>query len=132
MQFKTGDIVDGKVVSVKDFGAFVELPDKSTGMVHISEVANNYVSNINDFVKVGDFVKVKVLGETDQGKISLSIKKALPPVSTKKKDSFKSGSSSSGSSFEDLLRSFKATSDERISGLKQKNPESRRPRRGTK
>lgn len=132
MQFKTGDIVDGKVVSVKDFGAFVELPDKSTGMVHISEVANNYVSNINDFVKVGDFVKVKVLGETDQGKISLSIKKALPPVSVKKKDSFKGGSSSSGSSFEDLLRSFKATSDEKISGLKQKNPESRRPRRGTK
>lgn len=73
-----GEIVDGTVKSVMKFGAFVELEDGSTGLVHISEVSNSFVKDINDYVKIGDSVKVKVL-EIEDDKISLSMKQTEPP-----------------------------------------------------
>ncbi len=78
MQLEVGKIYEGKVTGITKFGAFVELEKGTTGMVHISEVANTYVNKIEDFLKDGQQVKVKVLALGDNGKISLSIKKALP------------------------------------------------------
>lgn len=77
MSIEVGMILEGKVSGITKFGAFVDLPESKTGMVHISEVAPTFVSEINDFVKMGQTVKVKVLS-VENGKISLSIKQALP------------------------------------------------------
>ncbi len=76
MSLSVGSIVEGKVTGITNFGAFVELPEGKTGMVHISEVASVYVKEIRDFVTVGQAVKVKVLTIGEDGKISLSIKRA--------------------------------------------------------
>ena len=80
MQLEVGTILEGKVTGITKFGAFVELPDKMTGMVHISEVAATFVKEIRDFVTEGQTVKVKVLSIGEDGKISLSIKKAQAPA----------------------------------------------------
>lgn len=81
MQLDVGKIYEGKVTGITKFGAFVELEPGTTGMVHISEVANSFVSEIKDHLTDGQAVKVKVLAVSDDGKISLSIKKAVdnPP-----------------------------------------------------
>lgn len=76
MAVEVGSILEGKVTGITDFGAFVDLPDGKSGMVHISEVASTYVNKISDFLEEGQTVKVKVLSVGDNGKISLSIKKA--------------------------------------------------------
>ena len=76
MALEVGSIVEGQVTGIARFGAFVELPEKKTGLVHISEIANEFVSDINDFLKVQDKVKVKVLSVDSNGKIALSIKQA--------------------------------------------------------
>ena len=77
MSIEVGSKLQGKVTGITNFGAFVELPEGSTGLVHISEVADNYVKDINDHLKVGDVVEVKVLNVEKDGKIGLSIKKAI-------------------------------------------------------
>ena len=77
MQLEIGKIVEGKVTGITKFGAFVDLGEGKTGMVHISEVAPTYVKEITDFLTQGQTVKVKILNIADDGKISLSIKKAL-------------------------------------------------------
>lgn len=74
MALEVGQKVKGKVVSVKNFGAFVSLPENQSGMVHISEVSNSFVKNINDFITVGDEVEVKVIKIMPDGKINLSMK----------------------------------------------------------
>ena len=73
MEFTVGALLEGKVKSITKFGAFITLPENRTGMVHISEVANTYVSDIHDHLTEGQDVKVKVIGIKD-GKISLSMK----------------------------------------------------------
>lgn len=73
-----GAIVDGTVKSVMKFGAFVEMEDGNTGLVHISEISNSFVKDINEYVKVGDPVKVKVL-EIEDDKIALSMKQTESP-----------------------------------------------------
>lgn len=78
MQLQIGNIYEGKVTKIMAFGAFVEIEKGTTGMVHISEVANTFVNDINEFLKEGDTVKVKVLSVDEKGKVSFSIKKALP------------------------------------------------------
>ena len=78
MQLEVGKIYEGKVTGITKFGAFVELDKETTGMVHISEVANTFVNDIKDHIQEGETVKVKVLSVGDDKKISLSIKKALP------------------------------------------------------
>ena len=78
MQLEIGDVLEGKVTGITKFGAFVELPEGKTGMVHISEVSSAYVEDISQYLKQDQVVKVKVINITDEGKISLSIKKAMP------------------------------------------------------
>ncbi|MBQ2347208.1 MAG: S1 RNA-binding domain-containing protein [Clostridia bacterium] len=76
MQIEVGSILEGKVTGIVKFGAFVDLPEGKSGMVHISEISNTYVENVTDFLAEGQTVKVKVLAINENGKISLSIKKA--------------------------------------------------------
>ena len=70
-QVTVGDIVEGKVAKIMNYGAFVDLAGGGSGMIHISEVANSYVKDINEFLKVGDDVRVKVIGINEQNKVSL-------------------------------------------------------------
>lgn len=85
MALEVGNIVEGTVTGIAKFGAFVELPDKSVGLVHISEVASEYVNDVNDYLKVQDKIKVKVITIDDKGKIALSIKQAQPAAPQEKR-----------------------------------------------
>jgi S1 RNA binding domain protein len=76
MSIEVGSKLDGKVTGITHFGAFIELPDGVTGLVHISEIADNYVKDVNEFLKLNDVVKVKVINVEKDGKIGLSIKQA--------------------------------------------------------
>ena len=78
MTIEVGSVLEGTVTGITKFGAFVELPDKKIGLVHISEVANEYVKDVHDFLKVQDKVHVKVLSIDEKGKIGLSIKRTQP------------------------------------------------------
>ncbi|MFM9996171.1 MAG: polyribonucleotide nucleotidyltransferase [Phycisphaerales bacterium] len=78
-EIKVGTVYNGRVVSTKDFGAFIEIAPGTDGMCHISELAEGYVKNVGDVVKIGDAVKVKVILIDDQGRIKLSRKAALSP-----------------------------------------------------
>ena len=78
MELQVGSILEGKVTKITKFGAFVELGNGKSGLVHISEIANSFVNDVHDFLQEGQVVKVKVLS-TEEGKINLSIKKTLPP-----------------------------------------------------
>ena len=69
-----GSIVKGEVVSIKPFGAFIKLENGEQGLVHISEITNDYVKDIKDYIQEGQSVKVKVLAKKDQNKLTLSIK----------------------------------------------------------
>ena len=77
MELTVGAVLEGKIKSITNFGAFVSLPENKTGMVHISEVANAYVSDIRQHLTEGQDVKVIVIG-TENGKINLSIKRLEP------------------------------------------------------
>lgn len=137
MQVEVGAILDGKVTGLTNFGAFVELEGGKTGMVHISEVAGTYVNDIKDHLSLQQEVKVKVLSVGEDGKISLSIKRALEadaPVSqprarpsTPKRSSPnvwqgpKSTPASDNPSFEDMMAKFKQVSEEKITDLKHSN-----------
>ena len=77
MELTVGAILEGKVKSITNFGAFIALPENKTGMVHISEVANTYVSDIRQHLTEGQDVKVMVIS-MDGGKINLSIKRLEP------------------------------------------------------
>ena len=77
MELTVGTVLEGKVKSITNFGAFVSLPENKTGMVHISEVANAYVSDIRQHLTEGQDVKVVVIG-AENGKINLSIKRLEP------------------------------------------------------
>lgn len=145
MQVNIGEIAEGKVTGLTNFGAFVKLSTGEVGMVHISEVASSYVKDIKEFLTEGQTVKVKVLAVSDAGKISLSIKQAEPkpaenrerpksPRTDRGERSFSEHKSSGAGrtppvwqkgkpeekpqSFEDMMAKFKQTSDERQSGLK--------------
>lgn len=151
MQLVVGDIVEGKVTGITNFGVFVEFGEGKTGMVHISEVAQTYVNQISDHVKVGDVVKAKILTISEEGKISLSMKKAQEPKPSEQGERVQrerrprpkaapqkpdmsyvwTSKKSEPSSFEDMMSKFKQTSDEKFSDLKRKNFETRRPRRGS-
>lgn len=76
-KYSVGSIVEGEVVGVKTYGAFVKIADDITGLLHISEIDNKYIEDINDYFKVGDIIKVKIL-ELDQGgkQVKLSSKKS--------------------------------------------------------
>ena len=78
MEPEIGSVLEGTVTTITKFGAFVALEGGKSGLVHISEIANTYVNEVRDFLQEGQTVKVKVLS-AENGKINLSIKKALPP-----------------------------------------------------
>ncbi|MCF3944459.1 S1 domain-containing RNA-binding protein [Oceanobacillus alkalisoli] len=125
MSIEVGSKLQGKVTGITNFGAFVELEKGKTGLVHISEVADNYVKDINDHLSVGDTVEVKVINVEKDGKIGLSIKKAKErPVRQK---SVKERQES----FESKMSRFLKDSEDRLASLK-KHTESKRGGRGAK
>ena len=79
MEFGVGSILEGKVTGITKFGAFVSLPGGKSGLVHISEIAYSYVSDINEFLSEGQQVTVKVIGIDANNRINLSIKQSAPP-----------------------------------------------------
>lgn len=93
--FKEGDRVQGKVSGITDFGAFVELAPGKEGLVHISELSDHYVKNVNEVVSMGDEVEVLVIGVDREGKIRLSLKRANRLEDTPRSSSKLSGSSAS-------------------------------------
>lgn len=135
MSLEVGSIVDGKVTGVMPFGAFVSLPEKKSGLVHISEITREYIEDINDYIKPGDCVKVKIVSIDKSGKISLSIKKALREEKTSKAsgsgepvrpaDIDWSARRDEELSFEDKLSRFKKDADEKMLALKRSNESKR-------
>jgi S1 RNA binding domain protein len=147
LSIEVGSKVQGKVTGITNFGAFVELPGGTTGLVHISEVADSYVKDVNDHLKVGDQVEVKVISEKD-GKTALSIKKAIdkPEGQTssysqrpqrqgrdnRQSKDFRSkggGNFKPKENFEDKMAKFLKASEENLSSLK-RNTETKRGGRG--
>jgi S1 RNA binding domain protein len=136
MLVEVGNIVEGKVAGITNFGAFIQLPEGKTGLVHISEIAEEYVKDIKNHLQENQSVKVRVLSVDNNGKISLSIKKAIdrntasrinrPPVEI---DWNKSAGE--GLCFEDRLAKFMKDSDEKMHDLK-KSFESKRGSGGYK
>ena len=139
MQLSVGTVVEGKVSTITNFGAFINIDGGGSGMVHISEVANTYVKDINEHLKVGDPVKAKVVAINENNKIALSIKALLPPEpkpqnQNRSRDGQRDNRSSrgnntyvyqpkvyappsTGDSFEDMMARFKRTSDDKMSDL---------------
>lgn len=136
MEFTVGNIYEGKVTGITSFGAFVQLEPGKSGMVHISEIANSYVDDIKKHIHEGDTVRVKLIGIDQNGRINLSIKKALPPPEkpqnaprpprqkTAPAESAPSApvgapaEKSADSAFEDKLRMFMQRSESKMSDLR--------------
>ena len=78
MALEINSIVTGKVIGIKDFGAFVALPDGQSGLVHISEIAQGYVKDVRQHLTEGQQVQVKILPPDSSGRMNLSIKRAAP------------------------------------------------------
>ena len=144
MAIEVGNVFEGRVTGVKPFGAFVALPEGRVGMVHISEVSNEYVQDINTVLHDGDTVKVQVIQVAPDGKIALSIKRLLPRPSRTDRGPRpggpRSGAPREGSrgpareaaprvwqpkeparsynlSFEDMMSRFKSQSEEKMADL---------------
>ena len=142
MEFGVGSVLEGKVTGITKFGAFVSLPEGKSGLVHISEIAYSYVNDVKDHLKEGQAVKVKVIGIDENGRINLSIKKAMDPPprpAGQGRPMGRPGGHNGGgfrgkpapaepASFEDRLKQFMAASDSKLSELRQS--ERRSSRRG--
>ena len=142
MEFGVGSILEGKVTGITKFGAFVSLPEGKSGLVHISEIAYSYVNDVKDHLKEGQEVKVKVIGIDENGRINLSIKKAMDPPprpAGQGRPGGRPGGHSGGgfrgkpapaepTTFEDRLKQFMTASDSKLSELRQ--AERRSSRRG--
>ena len=154
MELEIGSIYEGKVTGITKFGAFVLLPMGKSGMVHISEVANTFVDDINNFLKEGQTVTVKLIAIDQQGRINLSIKKALPQPEQPQRPARPAGSRPSAprpsapaaprasksqppvfspdqstlpkgdDSFESKLKAFMQSSESRLSDVKSRNDRS--------
>ncbi|OPX84474.1 MAG: General stress protein 13 [Pelotomaculum sp. PtaB.Bin104] len=123
MPIELGSVVEGVVTGITNFGAFIELPGGGTGLVHISEIAEVYVKDVNDFLKTNDRVSVKVISVDPRGKVGLSIKQANPSARNPQKKRLKV-------SFEDKLAKFLKESEERQQVLK-RSTEVKRGGRGS-
>ena len=142
--------MEGKVSGIAKFGAFVSLSEGKSGLVHISEISSGFVTDINEHLKVGDDVKVKVVGIDEKGRINLSIRQAQPkpeapsrpahsprpaPAQTRRPDpepSFSAPETRGPASFEDMLLKFKQDSDSKLSDLKAKEDGGRGRKRSRK
>lgn len=140
MAIELGSVVEGKVTRIMNFGAFVELAEGKVGLIHISEVADEYVNSVSDFLKEGDTVQAKVISIDANGKIALSIKKMKPQQESER--AFRNSKKPAGrgehkpnrqlsASFEDKLSKFLKDSDERLTDLKRKT-DSKRGGRGSR
>ena len=145
MSLSVGNIVNGKIIGITNFGAFVEIEGGERGMIHISEVSRAYVEDIKSVLKVGQVVTAKVISISDDGKIALSLKQLVKTDENKKPAAknrsrqpqpqkqrkkyepapkvtspgdFEWQSSASGGSFEDMMSKFKRTSEDKMSDLK--------------
>ena len=139
MELTVGTILEGKIKSITNFGAFVALPEGKTGMVHISEVANAYVSDIRQHLTEGQDVKVVVIGN-ENGKLNLSIKRleAKPQQENKPRNNFRNNPAPSQADkprapkaptpppapktadqlFEERLKAFMSESDSKLSSIR--------------
>ena len=148
MSLEVGNKVEGKITGLANFGAFVDLGDNKTGLVHISEVSDKFVDDINEELKVGQIITVEVLSIDDDGKIALSMrdrekeaeeKKAAPKKEFSKPSSpsapsrrpskpFRAKrSSGGGNDFDSLMDDFLKDSESRLSSIR-KNTENKRGR----
>ena len=136
MEFGVGSILEGKVTGITKFGAFVSLPEGKSGLVHISEIAYSYVNDVKDHLKEGQEVKVKVIGIDENGRINLSIKKAMdppprpagqgrPPMGggrqggSGRPGGFRAGAAPKApETFEDRLKQFMTSSDSKLSEMR--------------
>lgn len=132
MQLEIGKIYTGKVKGIAQYGAFIDIEGGGTGMVHISEISNTFVSEVREFLTIGQEVRVKVIGINEQGKVSLSIKKAddgsspepdKKPIKKERRPKPniyepKKTVPQSEMTFDDMLAHFKQSSEERIGDLK--------------
>ena len=147
MELTVGAILEGKIKTITNFGAFVALPENKTGMVHISEVANAYVSDIRQHLTEGQDVKVMVIG-LENGKINLSIKRLQPKEpreNAPRRDSRPTGENrpapraaapvqpaapkTADQLFEEKLKAFMQESDAKIASSRQYADRSRGRRR---
>jgi len=122
MELEIGSILDGKVTGITKFGAFVSLPTGRTGMVHISEVAHTYVSDIRQHLAEGQEVRVRVLAVDKEGRVNLSIKKAQTPEPRSERapvlaDARMPSRQRENLSFEDKLKQFMQDSQNKMSDL---------------
>ena len=128
MAIEIGSIAQGKVTGLTRYGAFVALEGGGVGMVHISEISYKYVEDINQHLQVGQEVSVRVLKVDENGRYSLSIKKAQPDPraqTPRRRENLTPAAApapvqekSAEDSFEDKLKAFMQSSDSRISDLK--------------
>ena len=141
MELTAGAIFEGKVKSITNFGAFISLPENHTGMVHISEVANSYVSDIRQHLTEGQDVKVMVIG-VEGNKINLSIKRLTAPVADRKDAPKRPAAArpvrpatpppapkTADQLFEEKLKQFMTESDSKISSIRQYSDHRTRSRR---
>ncbi len=129
MELTVGAVLEGKVRSITNFGAFINLPEGKTGLVHISEVANAYVSDVRQHLTEGQDVKVMVIG-TENGKINLSIKRLEAPRPAARPAGQSRPASRSAAPtpppapktadqlFEEKLKAFMSESDNKLSGIR--------------
>jgi len=132
MDFDVGAIYAGKVTGITKFGAFVSMAPGKSGLVHISEIASTYVSDVREHLTEGQDVTVKVIGIDQSGRMNLSIKSAVSaPVSEPRRPPpQKQQAPSQEPTFEDKLKRFMQDSDNKMSGLKQYSDKKGARRRG--
>jgi S1 RNA binding domain protein len=119
LPIEIGSEIEGKVTGIANFGAFIELPEGNAGLVHISQVADSYVKDISKHLKVGDIVKVKVLGAAKQGKYDLSIKQVgKPSWQQKKRRPREQSDKPEPGTFEDKITQFLKQSEEKLQDWK--------------
>ena len=122
MSVSVGEIVEGTVTGITNFGAFVQLPGGKSGLVHISEVSHDYVEKVSDYLKKGEKIKIKVLSISQDNKISLSIRQAKPKSTQPVEIEWnKPDNTQKGLSFEDKMNKFLKDSNERHDQLKSRD-----------
>ena len=132
MPIEIGSEIEGKVTGIANFGAFIELPEGNTGLVHISQISDSYVTDISKHLKVGDVVKVRVLGVAKEGKYDLSIKQVgKPSWQQRRRRPKEEKEGPAPGSFEDKITRFLKQSEEKLTDWK-RNLESKQSGRKKK
>lgn len=127
---KVGDVVEAEVVKIADFGAFVKFSNSKKGLIHISQISDSYVKNVNDHLRVGDKVKAKIRTISPDGKIDLTLKEQKELDANPVRNSASYGPRPKGkifktSSFEEKLKNFLKESEERQADLRKHLEEKR-------